>query len=272
MKHLSYYSYSKKTIFALALFRIKSRRSHWLRRMNTWCVFPISIVIVLAFLSSVDAATPESAGSSSSAPIWPALVTAIATMIGLIMSLIYNGSMARKLQNTTAMAEQKHRQRELALKIVDTIATDRTAARRFAIGLVKVERVGYTEEQQQSDVRGMVYFIPVNSRFTVGRDSANDIVLYDKNLKTGDMDHNRELSRFQCGFVADQHNVVVEDFASANGTLVSDSNGEESMNINGSEVKFAAVRSRQLTDGDRILVAPFVLRFVKLQENKILLQ
>jgi hypothetical protein len=237
---------------------------------NVWFNFLLSIGILVAFAPSVNAAT-ESAASNPSAPIWAAVVTGTASMIGLIVSLIYNGRMARKLQSTTAVAEQKQRQRELALKIVDTIAADRTAARRFAIGLVKIERVDYTEEHhKQSDERGKVYFLPVNSRVTVGRDSENDIILHDPNLKIGDQDHNRELSRFHCGFVADQYSVVVEDFASANGTLVSDPDGNKSTNIGGSEVKFAAVRRRQLTDGDRIWVAPFVLRFVKLQENKIL--
>jgi pSer/pThr/pTyr-binding forkhead associated (FHA) protein len=194
-------------------------------------------------------------------------------MIGVILSLLYNGRMARKLQKTTAEAERKQRQRELALKIVDTIGTDRTAARRFAIGLVKIEKVGHTEAQhKQSEERGKVYFLPVNSRVTVGRDSENDIILHDPSLKIGDQDHNRELSRFQCGFVADEYNVVVEDFASKNGTLVSDPNGNKRMNIGGREVKFVAVQRRELSDGDLIWVAPFVLRFVKLQENKILLQ
>jgi hypothetical protein len=192
-------------------------------------------------------------------------------MIGIIVSLFYNGYMARRLQKTTAETERNQRQRELALKIVDTIATDESAARRFAVGLVKIEKVGYTEEQhKQSNERGKVYFIPVNSRITVGRDPANDITLHDPNLKTNDQDHNLELSRFQCGFVADQYNVVVEDFASANGTLVSDPNGNESININGNLLKFTNVRRQQLTDGDLVWVAPFVLRFVKLQENKIL--
>jgi hypothetical protein len=221
----------------------------------------------------VCAAQAQPSAGSSTAPLWAAVITGTVTMIGLIVQLGHNARMARRLEQKTAETEQRQRQRELALKIVDTIATDRTAARRFALGLVKIEWVGHAQEQsEKSDERGKVFFIPVNSRITVGRDAENDINLYDPTLKTEDTDFNRHLSRFQCGLVADQHDVVVEDFHSANGTLVSDPNGSKRLKIGNTEVRFSAVRHMKLADGDRIWVGPFVLRFLKLQENKILMQ
>jgi pSer/pThr/pTyr-binding forkhead associated (FHA) protein len=178
--------------------------------------------------------------------------------------------LAREAQEKTAESERKQRQQELALKIVDTVAKDRSAARRFAIGLVKVEKVGDTEEENRSNERGRVYFLPINSRVTVGRDPDNDNDIPLREDKLGD--RNRELSRFQCGFVADEHTVVVEDFASANDTLISDPSGSETRKIGGAQVKFKVVQRQQLKDRDLIWVGPFVLRFVKLQENKILAQ
>jgi pSer/pThr/pTyr-binding forkhead associated (FHA) protein len=221
----------------------------------------IALFLVFAFAPVVSAADAQPSGTSSNLVLWAAVITGTFSMVGLILQLRSNAQGAQ----ATSKREQEQRQQELALKIVDTISKDRTAARRFAIGLVKVEKVG--EQDESSDERGKVYFIPVNSRITVGRDEENDIHLYDPNLK----DKNRYLSRFQCGFVADQHEVIVEDFISANGTLVSDPNGNETAELEGARVKFAPVRHRKLVDGDRIWVGSFVLRFKKLQENRILL-
>jgi hypothetical protein len=228
-----------------------------------------SLIVGLSFGFAPAAQAADASGGSSNAPLWAAVITGAVTMISLIAQLGYNASQARRAEQKTAGVEQKQRQRELALKIADLVGKDRAAARRFAVGLVKVERVGETEEQNgKSDVRGQVYFIPVNSRFSVGRDEENDIHLYDPSLPH---DLNRKLSRYQCGFVADQQDVVVEDFNSRNGTLVTDSNGDFQMDVERTTVKFAKVRRRKLADGDRIWVYPFVLRFVKLQENEILL-
>jgi FHA domain len=227
----------------------------------------IAVALAFAFVPIVHAA--DSSGKGSSSALWAAVITGAVTMIGLILQLGYNAREARRVEKTKAEEEQKQRQRELALKIVDLVGKDRAAARRFAIGLVKVEKVGNTPDQnEKSSVRGQVYFIPVNSRFSVGRDEENDIHLHDPNLPD---DLNRELSRYQCGFVSDQQHVVVEDFNSRNGTFVNDPSGNESIDLEGMTVKFARVRRRMLADGDRIWVRPFVLRFVKLQENKILL-
>jgi hypothetical protein len=227
----------------------------------------IAITLAFAFAPIVHAADPSEKDSNSA--LWAAVITGAVTMIGLILQLGYNAREARRVEKTTAEEEQKQRKRELALKIADLAGKDRAAARRFAIGLVKIEKVGDTPDQnEKSSVRGKVYFIPMNSRFSLGRDEQNDIHLHDSSLPN---DLNQVLSRYHCGFVADQHNVVVEDFHSRNGTWVNDLSGNESIVLEGMSVKFAKVRRRTLADGDRIWVSPFVLRFVKLQENEILL-
>jgi len=225
----------------------------------------IATAICFAFSPIVQAAEPS--GKDSSTAVWAAVITGAVTMIGLILQLGYNARETRRAEKVKVKEEQRQRQRELALKIADLVGKDQTAARRFAIGLIKVEKVGDDEQTKKSTIRGKVYFIPVNSRFSVGRDSENDIHLIDPALPEL---LNRELSRYQCGFVADEQHVVVEDFNSKNGTFVSDTNGDETVNLEEGPVKFAKVRQRTLADRDCIWIGPFVLRFIKLQQNEIL--
>jgi pSer/pThr/pTyr-binding forkhead associated (FHA) protein len=163
---------------------------------------------------------------------------------------------------------------------MEEVAKEPTAARRFAVGLIKVTGIAEGDEESgfelndRSTERGKTHFMPINSRVSLGRDQNNDIYLYDATLKSGDDDRNRELSRFQCGFVTDLADVVVEDYLSANGTFVEDLTGSVRLKLeeDGSkkELKFVRMRERMLADGDHILVGPFVLRFVKLKPNEML--
>jgi hypothetical protein len=105
----------------------------------------IAITLAFAFAPIVHAADPSEKDSSSA--LWAAVITGAVTMIGLILQLGYNAREARRVEKTTAEQEQKQRQRELALKIADLAGKDRAAARRFAIGLVKIEKVGDTPEE-----------------------------------------------------------------------------------------------------------------------------
>jgi hypothetical protein len=245
-----------------------ARSSCWpvLQRLAPLGLHVCLIAVAMCFVFIPIARAADSPAKDPSAALWAAVIAGLLSMAGLIFQLWYNAREARRVEKATAAAEHDQRQRELALKIADLVGKDRAAARRFAIGLVKVEKVGDYAQTEKSDVRGKIYFIPVNSRFSVGRDPENDIHLAEPNL--GDL--NLELSRYQCGFVADQQNVVVEDFNSANGTFVNDPSGDKSVDLQEGSVKFAKVRRRTLADRDCIWIGPFVLRFIKLQENKIL--
>jgi len=228
---------------------------------------------VILWAAVAQAADAPPAPATSNAPMWgavgvlgAALLTGIAALVVQFMQL----SAKARAEQQTAIAEWRQRQRELALKIVETIAANRGEARRFAVGLVKVEHVSYLQEGNSSNQRGETRFIPVNSRITVGRDAENDIHLSEELLTA---DQNRELSRYHCGFVANQENVVLEDYNSTNGTLVASPSGTEILEVNGIETRFSAISSPQiLADRDLIWVGPFVLRFVQLKANETLIQ
>ena len=114
--------------------------------------------------------------------------------------------------------------------------------RRFAVGIIKVVAPKNHTEW------GKVHFIPMNARVTVGRSEDNDIVL---------MDDKESLSRWHCGFIANQHSVWIDDYKSLNGTKV------RGQIISGSQL---------LHDEDEIVVGPYKLHFRKIQENTILSQ
>ena len=114
--------------------------------------------------------------------------------------------------------------------------------RRFAIGVVKVVK------PEKHPETGKVFFIPMNSRVTVGREDDNDIVLQDTQ---------NYASRWHCGFIADQTNVWLEDYIAKNPTL-----------LGGVEIN----QPHLLQDGDIISIGPFELRFKKIKENSILSQ
>jgi FHA domain-containing protein len=224
--------------------------------------------------------------SDTSAPILAALISAPIAASAVIFQVIYNARATRRAEQNKADEEQKLRRHELALKIIEAIKNDpEHGPTRFAIGLVKVEAVGNWQWSKESndkalfdliktDERGKVYFIPINTRISVGRHPTNDIRLVDPNLSHED---NLVMSRHQSGFVSDEDNVFVEDFHSANGTFVLDPQGTITLELEGdvSELelksrvmKFTQVpKARRLFDNDIIWIGPFLLRYVKLEEN-----
>jgi hypothetical protein len=134
----------------------------------------------------------------------PVVIAALFAFIGVMVSAGVSWIVAR----TTVRLEHAKRQSELALKISDMVSAKdedqrRAAMRRFAVAVVKVVQPEKHEEF------GKVYFIPMNSRVTVGRHEDNDIVLQDSG---------NYLSRWHCGFISDQRNVWIEDYKSKNGT------------------------------------------------------
>jgi pSer/pThr/pTyr-binding forkhead associated (FHA) protein len=93
-----------------------------------------------------------------------------------------------------------------------------------------------------------VHFVPMNSRVTIGRGDDNDIVL---------QDGGSTVSRFHCGFIADQHNVWIDDYKSLNGTIVA---GRE-------------ITAPTLLETDcEIKVGLYKLYFRRIKENTILAQ
>ena len=154
---------------------------------------------------------------------------------------------ARITARNTVRSELTKRQTELALKISELVSVEnrdlrRAAMRRFAVGIVKVVAPENHKEY------GKVHFIPMNARVTVGRSKDNDIVL---------MDQEHTLSRWHCGFIANQNSVWIDDYKSNNGTK-----------IRGQTIS----QPRLLHDGDEIQLGPYTLHFRKIQENTILSQ
>src|SRR5664279_1336552 len=138
----------------------------------------------------------------------PTVIAAFIAVGGVVASVLVSVIVAKISARDAVRSEQTKRQSELALKISDIVSSKdedlrKAAMRRFAVAVVKVTQPKNNKEY------GMVYFIPMNSRVTVGRDKDNDIVL--------DLEE-RYLSRWHCGFLSDQRNVWIEDYKSTNGT------------------------------------------------------
>jgi len=174
-----------------------------------------------------------------------ALVALIGVIISTALSSVLSFFLARATARNTIQSEYTKRQSELALKISELISskddkTQKTAMRRFAVGVVKVLK---PEDHPEC---GHVYFIPMNSRITVGRSPDNDIVLSDAY---------DSVSRWHCGFVSDQHSVWIDDYKSVNGTQIGDE-----------EVR----TSRQLKNDEQITLGPYTLHFRRIRENTIL--
>jgi hypothetical protein len=173
----------------------------------------------------------------------PAVVAAVISLGGVIVS----AGLAWFTAQNTVRLEQAKRQSELALKISELVSApdkgQRVAAmRRYAVAVVKiVQPVDHSE-------RGMVYFIPMNSRITVGRADENDIVLKDEQ---------NFLSRWHCGFIADQKRVWIDDYKSTNGTR-----------LRGIEI----TEPQELKNDDEIEIGPYRLHFRIIKENTILSQ
>jgi|SRR5579871_444877 len=208
----------------------------------------IAVAVVVLIL------LPETAGAQSPAPpvpsstaIWAAVVAVCGVIFSTVFSAIISYVLAKTTATNTVKAENLKRQSELALKISDLVSASdrdarRSAMRRFAVAIVRVVEPAGSKEA------GMVYFIPMNSRITVGRSDDNDIVL------SADA---RALSRWHCGFIADQHSVWIDDYKSLNETLV-----------NGTAIS----GSRLLNSDDVIEGGPFKLHFKMIRQNTILSQ
>jgi pSer/pThr/pTyr-binding forkhead associated (FHA) protein len=166
-------------------------------------------------------------------------------LLGVIISAMVSAIVSRVIAADTAKYERHRRQSELALQIANLISSkdaeiSRAAMRRFAIGIIRI-----TGPDDHSEC-GKVYFIPMNSRVTVGRSSDNDIVLDDGE---------QTISRWHCGFISTQTEVWVDDFHSLNGTFVS-----------GEKISVSAL----LADTCEITLGHFHLIFKAVRQNSIL--
>lgn len=182
-------------------------------------------------------------------PITP--TTAI-SLVGVLVSGLVALIVAILTSRFTLRNERSKRQGDLALKIAELVSStedvERSAAmRRFAVGIVKIV------EPESHPESGNVYFIPMNSRVTVGRDIDNDIALQDADRK----DKFATLSRWHCGFFADQERVWIDDYKSTNGTLV-----------NGTPISCP----RLLKSEDEVSIGQFKFSFRYIRKNTILSQ
>ncbi|HEY1224914.1 MAG TPA: FHA domain-containing protein [Brevundimonas sp.] len=149
------------------------------------------------------------------------------TVIALIVGAVFSS-----ITGILAIARSiKERHGRLSMEISMAIANEPGIARRFAIGVIKVEMFGENEE-----ARGEIRFVPLNARITVGRDASNEFILQD--IK-------RVVSRMHCGFVSDGKRVYVEDYGSVNGT-----------SVNGVAVEPGS--PRELKNGDTITLPALV--------------
>jgi hypothetical protein len=168
---------------------------------------------------------------------WPA--AAIATVIGAMASAI----VALIVAFRTAMREAKRRQSEISLDVTKLLLDPEksaAASRRFAVAVVKVV------DGWELSKKGLVLFIPINSRVTIGRDERNDVVL--------DVD---DVSRFHCGLVSEGKRVFIEDYCSTNG-----------VRVNGAPVpRGGGVRLR---NADEIDICGHRLRFQTVHCSKVL--
>ena len=136
--------------------------------------------------------------------LWPP--AALATLLATIFSGVLAFVVARHQGRSAAVREMHDRQTDVSLDISKLLldpAKSHAASRRFAVAVLKVLQ-GPADDQ-----KGLVMFIPYNSRVTIGRDPANDVVLREGYV-----------SRFHCGLVSDGDAVYLEDYCSTNGIAV----------------------------------------------------
>jgi FHA domain len=220
-----------------------SRRLLW--HIFQWLLALASFTQVLSYPTFAAAATGSADPSGPDGEV--ATYAATIALIGVLFSAAVSAVIAWITSYNTTRLEQVKRQTELALQISQIISVRDTgvqtsAMRRFAVAIIKVlEPVGHKQQ-------GLVYFIPMNSRITIGRDDDNDIVLKDEK---------NWLSRWHCGLIADQRNVWIDDYASTNGT-----------EVHGKKIR----ESQLLKDGDKIQIGPYQLIFHLIRENSILSQ
>lgn len=213
-----------------------------------WTVTTGLSFLILADVGA-DAQTSSAAGPGflSSDKVISALVSGIVSGFVAIVGGGVSLYLAWRTARNTVILEHAKRQNELALTISELVSsTDlevrKAAMRRFAVGIVKII------EPKTHPERGKVYFIPMNSRVTVGRSDDNDIIIKEER---------GWLSRWHCGFISDQHNVWIDDYKSHNGTRV-----------NGVDI----VESTMLKSGDDIEIGPYKLHFRAIRGNTILSQ
>ena len=163
--------------------------------------------------------------------------------IAAVVSLVVAAIVAYFQGRSAARQEVAKRQNDLSIEVTKLIIegdNSKAVAKRFAVGFVKV-LVGPVEDEL-----GVVCFIPISARITVGREPDNDVV-----LSAGDV------SRLQCGFFSQGRDIFVEDYRSIDGTFV---NGK----------KVADGGSKRLKDGDRIAINDYEIEFQYVQRSKVL--
>lgn len=228
-----------------AMNRIRSLRIfHLSRCTKELVIFMASLFAVLAN----DSLAQQTSATTQSHPIFNSTVlAAVIACLGVIVSAMVSWKISSVTARRLLLSEHTKRQSDLALKISDMVSSSDTeqryaAMRRFAVAVIKI-----TEPAEHGE-RGVVYFIPMNSRVTVGRSEDNDIVL---------ADDNNSLSRWHCGFSSDQKRVWIDDYHSLNGTVVRQRKISEPTLLN---------------SGDVIEIGPFRLHFQTIKENTILVQ
>jgi hypothetical protein len=168
-----------------------------------------------------------------------ALASVIASLVGALVAAF----VARHQARSAAIREMHDRQSDLSLDISKLLLDPdkaRAAARRFAVAVVKVIK------SSEINKKGLVLFIPHNSRVTIGREDTNDIVLDDD-----------EVSRFHCGIVADGKDAFLEDYCSTNG-----------VELNGSRIQSG--QTVRLSDGDKLVIGSYAMRFQTVHRSEVL--
>ena len=173
--------------------------------------------------------------------IWPP--AALATVIAASVSAFVAYFVARYQARNTAIREMHDRQSDMSLDISKLLldpAKAHAASRRFAVAVVKIIK---SPEGSQT---GLVMFIPHNSRVTIGRDKANDVIFV-KNY----------VSRFHCGIVSDGNDAYLEDYCSTNGVVV-----------NGLAIRRGA--TVRLADEDLLTIRDYEMRFQTVHRSEVL--
>ncbi len=164
-------------------------------------------------------------------------------IIAAVVSLVVAAIVAYFQGRAAAQREVAKRQSDLSIEVTKLLVggdDTNAVAKRFAVGLIKVLH-GPAENEL-----GIVCFIPINARVTVGRDAENDLV-----LAAG------EVARLQCGFYSEGRDIYVEDYRSISGTFVN-------------AKKVPAGGSRRLKDGDRVAITDYEIEFQYVHRSKSL--
>jgi hypothetical protein len=172
--------------------------------------------------------------------LWiPAMTTVVATSSSMLLAYY----VARYQARNTALREMHDRQSDMSLDISKLLLEPtkaKAASRCFAVAVVKI-----TKSPEHSQ-KGLVMFIPHNSRVTVGRDEDNDVVLSEDYV-----------SRFHCGIVSDGNDAYLEDYCSTNGVF-----------LNGSAIRRGA--TARLTDEDLLTIHDYEMRFQTVHRSEVL--